>query len=164
MVLFQSAITGTNYVHNSSIKFNFNTHFWESLRYWDGSRGGGGALAATYQSKIKSSGKCIDPYSCTLKKCAGLHLVIFQWLLTLFWYVWHCHIIQPDFQISTDWFQVKEKLKFLQYGYSEKFLQGSIFTDGQSLPFYGFNFCWCTYSYPLCTAQSSIFHRFNFWG
>ena len=56
MVLFQSAITDTNYVHNSSINFNFNTHFWESLRYWDGSRGEGEALAATYQSKIKSSG------------------------------------------------------------------------------------------------------------
>ena len=46
--------------------------------------------------------------------------------------------------------------------YSGKFLQDSIFADGQSLPFHGFNFRRRAHSRPLCTVQLSLFHGFNF--
>ena len=48
--------------------------------------------------------------------------------------------------------------------YSGKFSQGSIFADGQSLPFCKFNFHGCGPSHPLCTVQSSLFRGFNFHG
>ena len=40
-----------------------------------------------------------------------------------------------------------------------KFHGAQIFTDGQSLPF-----CGCVHSRPLCSVQSSLFRRFNFYG
>ena len=51
---------------------------------------------------------------------------------------------------------------FSELLYSGKFSRCSIFVDGPSLPFCGFNFCGCVNSCPLCTVQLSLFHGFNF--
>ena len=38
-----------------------------------------------------------------------------------------------------------------------RIFRGSIFTDGQTLPFHRLNFCGRLHSCPLCTIQSSLF-------
>ena len=48
---------------------------------------------------------------------------------------------------------------FINTVYSGKFLRGSIFTDGRSLPFCGFNFRGYTHSRPLYTVQLNFFQN-----
>ena len=48
-------------------------------------------------------------------------------------------------------------LKHMYFVLAIEFLWGSIFTDGQTLPFHRLNFCGHLHSCPLCTIQSNLF-------